>query len=293
MRLSSFELLEPLPELKTPHAFAVLRPWIDAGDVGTMVIQRLEMMLGAVELGRLARPGNFYDFTRYRPMMRWIDDVRELTIPNTIINYAKRPGGHDFIFLHILEPHMFGEAFANAVSQVLRKFGVQRYSLIGSMYDMVPHTRPLIISGGLTDKVPSTNLEKYRVYQSRYEGPTTICNLISQQVQKSGTELMTLLVHLPQYTELDEDYNGVVALSRVLEHLYGIPVAEADQLKAEKQLRKIDTAVNRTKKLKTIVSELEAYYDAQASARQIEDTPKLSPEVEKFLKQMEKKFGSS
>jgi len=292
MIFHNFELHEPLPVLKAPHAFAVLRPWIDAGNVGTMVLQRLELILGARELGVLAKPGQFYDFTRYRPTTRWAEDKRELIIPNTVINYARRENGNDFIFLHLLEPHMLGEDYSDSVFQVLHRFGVQRYSLIGSMYDMVPHTRPLLISGGLSGKTSTKILENYGVYQSRYEGPTTICNLISQEAQLSGMELMTLLVHLPQYTEIDEDYNGIVAISQVLDYLYGIPVNDADQLKAEKQLKKLDTAVHRSKKLKAIVNELEEYYDTQASARQLEEPSPLAPEVEKFLKQMEKKFGA-
>ena len=78
MRTGGFELNEPLPELNSPHVIAVLRPWIDAGEVGTMILERLEANMGARELGKLATPGNFYDFTRYRPTVRWIDDVREL-----------------------------------------------------------------------------------------------------------------------------------------------------------------------------------------------------------------------
>lgn len=37
-----FELIEPLPNLKTPHALAILRPWIDAGNAGTLALARLE-----------------------------------------------------------------------------------------------------------------------------------------------------------------------------------------------------------------------------------------------------------
>jgi hypothetical protein len=293
MRVGSFELNEPLPELNTPHVLAVLRPWIDAGEVGTMILERMEANLGARELGKLATPGNFYDFTRYRPTTRWTNDVREIMLPNTQLHYAKVAGGNDFIFIHLLEPHMFGERYCESVFNILKRFNVQRYSLIGSMYDMVPHTRPLMISGGLNGKTPTRILEKLGVFQGRYEGPTTICNMISQEAQRSGMEIMTLLAHLPQYTEIDEDYNGVVAISRVIDYLYGIPVDDADKLKAERQLKKLDSAVLRSKKLKAIVTELEGYYDSQATARENAEPPKLSPEVEQFLKQMENKFGAS
>ena len=67
MRLGDFEITEPLPQLKDPHVIAVLKPWIDVGNVGTLGLSRIERHLRAIELGRLARPGRFYDFTRYPP----------------------------------------------------------------------------------------------------------------------------------------------------------------------------------------------------------------------------------
>ena len=67
MRLGAFDLIDPLPELKDPHVIALLRPWIDVGSVGTIALTKLERYFGAKELGRLTRPGNFYDFTRLPP----------------------------------------------------------------------------------------------------------------------------------------------------------------------------------------------------------------------------------
>jgi len=57
MRIGAFELSEPLPELRQPHALAMLRPWIDVGSVGALTILALESYFGAKELGKLARPG--------------------------------------------------------------------------------------------------------------------------------------------------------------------------------------------------------------------------------------------
>ena len=83
MRLGAFEINEPLPELHEPHVIAVLRPWINVGRVGTLALSRLEQHFGAKDLGQLARPGAFYDFTRYRPRTRFVNGKRVLNIPNT------------------------------------------------------------------------------------------------------------------------------------------------------------------------------------------------------------------
>ena len=104
MKECAFTLADPLPELKDPHVIAMLRPWIDVGSVGTIALRKLERYFGAKELGRLSRPGNFYDFTRYRPIMRTVEGNRVLNIPNTIINYAVREEPPDLLFFHLLEP---------------------------------------------------------------------------------------------------------------------------------------------------------------------------------------------
>ena len=64
MQVGAFELSEPLPELQRPLMIAMLKPWIDVGSVGTLALGYLEKQFGAVEVGQLQRPGQFYDFTR-------------------------------------------------------------------------------------------------------------------------------------------------------------------------------------------------------------------------------------
>ncbi|MFQ5874645.1 MAG: PAC2 family protein, partial [Dehalococcoidia bacterium] len=103
MKIGAFEVCEPLPELDQPHAIAMLRPWVDVGSVGTVALSRLERHFAAQELGRLAQPGHFYDFTRYRPVLRYVEGVRHVTVPNTLINYAQREGERDFLFVRLLE----------------------------------------------------------------------------------------------------------------------------------------------------------------------------------------------
>ena len=93
MRVGAFEINEPVPELKEPHAFAMIRPWVDVGSVGTLTLNRLERFMGSKELGRLHRPGTFFDFTRYRPNMRFVDGVRQVKIPNSTIRYATSENG--------------------------------------------------------------------------------------------------------------------------------------------------------------------------------------------------------
>ncbi len=290
MRLRAFELNEPLPELKEPHALATLQPWIDVGNVGTQVLSWLEIHFKAKDLGRLARPGDFFDFTRYRPTSYFEGGQRQLTIPNTYITYSKRESGNDFLFLHLLEPHGHGEVYVESVVRLLTKFGAKRYCLLGSMYDYVPHTKPLIVTGGASGESMRQELAKRGIQSSDYQGPTSINSLISQRAPEMGMETMSLIVHLPQYTQMDDDYMGTVRIMSVLSSLYELPMDETYIEKAEQQQEQINTALDRNPQLKAIVEQLESHYEARTERKKEEEKPRLSPEVEKFLSEMDRRF---
>ena len=164
MRIGAFEIEEPLPELKDPHVFTMLHPWVDVGSVGTLSMARLERHYRAKPLGQLSRPGTFFDFTRYRPTVGTVNGRREITVPNTFLHYAR--GDRDYLFLHMLEPHMFAEDYIDSILEVLRKFNAKRMVRIGSMYDAVPHTRPLQVSGTISGQ----NAPQSGMQPSTYQG---------------------------------------------------------------------------------------------------------------------------
>src|SRR5262245_26307971 len=140
MRIGAFEINEPVPELREPHALVMIRPWVDVGSVGSLTLRRMERHFGSQELGKLARPGTFFDLTRYRPNVRTVNGERVTTYPNSNINYAQPEGGPDLLFMHLLEPHSMAEDYVDSIIELLQHFKVSVYCRIGAMYDSVPHT---------------------------------------------------------------------------------------------------------------------------------------------------------
>jgi predicted ATP-grasp superfamily ATP-dependent carboligase len=289
MRVGAFQIDDPLPDLCKPHAFAILRPWIDAGGVGSLTINSIEDKFNTRMLGRLVKPGNFFDFTRYRPTIRLINGQRNLDVPNSYVFFATQPDGNDLVFFHLLEPHMAGEYYAESVLKVLLVLGVERYCLLGSMYDSVPHTKPLIVSGNTNGSLME-ELNSAGVQSSEYEGPTTIAILTSQEALKHDIETMSLIVHLPQYTQLEQDYAGQLRLLEVICSLYNFPVDLSPiRHKAEKQYEKFSKAMKIENKLEMLVQQLEMLYENRTGKSQ-EQMPRLSPEIEKFLSEIDKKI---
>ena len=299
MRVGAFELQEPLPELRDPHVFAMIRPWVDVGSVGTLTLNRLERYLGSKELGRLHRPGEFFDFTRYRPNMRLVDNERRVRIPNSIIRYATTENGPDYLFFHLREPHANSEMYTDSILEVVEKFNVKRYCRLGAMYDAVPHTRPLLVTGSLGAVSQLRSVPNLKLRGSTYQGPTTIMNLVSDGIDKMEIEAINFMVHLPQYVQLDEDYNGTARMIEVLSSVYSeIPADLAPTRRGQRQYRELNAAVERNSDLQGLIKQMEDYYDtneaesapSEEAASQEEAVP-LSPEIEQFLSELGEEFG--
>ncbi len=292
MRIGEFELKDPVPELNRPVAVAMLRPWIDVGRVGTLALNTLQRHLGAQELGRLAEPGKFFDFTRYRPRMRTVNGQRVFTTPNTIIHHAHDDStNRDYIFLHIREPHAFGEVYCGAISEVLSHFDVQEYCRVGGMYDSVPHTRPLLVTGTMTDEQASKASGLISQRRSTYQGPTSIVNMVSEMVTANEVPSTSLMAHLPQYMQLDEDHMGCSRIVEILCAMYDLPQSLSDRARGERQYEDINKAVANNPEVRSLIGRLESYYDrVRATGGQAEDeedeTAELAPDVEQFLRQV-------
>lgn len=290
MKLGEFELKEPLPELKDPHLLAVLRPWIDVGRVGSLSLGRIQRHLRARELGRLHRPGLFYDFTRYRPRSFFNQGKREVSIPNTIIRFAQREEAPDIILGHLLEPHLYGEDYVEAMLDMLRRLGVKRYSLVGAMYDMVPHTRPLLVSGSGVGGDLEEEQRQSQVKTSDYEGPSTITYLIPQEAAKEGIETRTFVVHLPQYFQVDEDLMGTSRLMEILCGQYNLPNRLIEPDRGKEQYDGIaDMVSGEGEDVSSLLAQLEEHYDREHRAEQ-PPPPPLSANIEEFLRDLDQGF---
>ena len=288
MKIGAFEINEPAPEPSQQiHALVTLRPWVDVGRVGRHTLIRAERHLDAQEIGKLARPGDFYDFSRYRPRVMNVGVERRVTIPNTTVLYAQRDQPPDFLLLHLLEPHIQGEDFVESVLEILKYFDVKRYTQVGGVADAVPHTRPLLVTG----TGPDEHMKRFGIQRSNYQGPTSIVSTISIEAQKMGIESMNLLVRLPHYAQLDEDYSGVARLLEILCELYQLPDHLIDRERGARQYRQVDEAVARNPQAETLIRQLEGNYDAASEPAADTAVQPLSPEVERFLQEMDERLG--
>ena len=288
MKIEEFELQEPLPTLNAPHAITILRPWVDAGNVGTLALARLEQAMGAQEVGKLARPGDFFDFTRYRPTNQQVEGRRVLSVPNVTVSYAKgADGSQDFLFMHVLEPHASAEKYISSIMAVLKLFNVQRYCRVGAMYDAVPHTRPIKVTGTLGGQPISGIPGLVSTTRRGYRGPTTIMGLLNEGLEREGIENMTLMARLPQYLQLEDDFTGAARMLEILCQLYSLSIEVKETEMGRRQYSQADGELGRYGPARELIDRLEAMYDADAPGQEPQEpTAPLSPEIQRFLSDM-------
>lgn len=293
MQIGAFEVSDDIPALTNTRALVMLRPWVDVGRVGTLVLRMIESHLGAIEVGRLVRPGNFFDFTMYRPRASTVDGQRSLRVPNSEVYYAHdHTTDRDQLFLHLREPHARGEDYTDAIVEVLKHFNVTEYCRVGSMYDSVPHSRPLRVTGSLTKTQQHLTKGIVSIHRNAYEGPTSIVNLINESLDEMGVESTSLMLHLPQYVQLDEDYMGVARMMEIMCLLYGYPDSMADTTRGESQYKEISIGVANNPGVRRLLEHMESEYDLQQidnAPQKVDEGDSLSmpAEMEEFLRELE------
>jgi hypothetical protein len=286
MRIGDFEIEMPDPPLQNPHCIAILKPWINVGNVGKIVLRRLGKMYASERIGELHRPSKFYDFTRYRPEIRLREDVRTVRVPNTRVSFARRPGSNDLVLLELLEPHAFAEDFNDSVIQLVETLGVTRYVQLGGMYDSVPHSRQLSVTGSARGWEPPEGFGDVTLRGSRYQGPTSMTSQISERIWNDlNKETLSLMVHLPLYLKLDDDYAGSARILKILSELYGFSAVLPEIEMGEKQYDQVNPAMTDNPALKDMVERFERESDSGESGDRGDSGEgiSLSPEIEQFL----------
>ena len=138
---------------------------------------------------------------------------------------------------------------------------------------MVPHTRPLLVSGYGMGEGARQDVRKAGALPITYHGPSSMANLITKKASEKGIEAVAFMVSLPQYVVLEEDYLGKVRLMEILNMLYDIPVDKEDFERALEQRRLISERLEASPEVKSLPPQLENAYDVRIKAFETEGTP--------------------
>jgi len=129
-------------------------------------------------------------------------------------------------------------------------------------------------------------------------------NVFYEKTEQTGAEQLSVMARLPYYAQLEEDYAGTARALEVLGEFYPIPSSLVSQAKLRRQRLDLDSEVSNKQGLDALVRQLEAEYDREQPDQQQqlapghpdqtptgEPEPSLSPELEKFLRELGEQFG--
>ncbi len=281
MNIKEFELNIPISNYKNSHFISILRPWINVGNVGHHAISRLVKIFNLEEIGKLKNPSKYYDMTRYRPELLNENGERKIRIPNTVIFGSKNQSDQNIFLLYLLEPHNFAEEFNLAIVDLIKNLQGKRYISIGGMFDSVPHTKPLPVTGSYKGWIPPEPLNETLKNKSNYTGPTSMTSQLSQILHNDlSLETLSLMVHIPLYVKLEDDFLATSRLLESLSHIYKFSKDFPERKKGENQYIEIHKNLQNNNQ----VNEMIKQFEIEASEKEEIDLP---PEIENFLKDLE------
>ena len=77
------------------------------------------------------------------------------------------------------------------------------------------------------------------------------------------------------------------------DYAHDLQSGRGDAEKAEDQRQELDDNLDKEPSLKSVVAQLEGYYDARTHTAEEDETAKLSPEIESFLQDISRRLSDN
>lgn len=272
------------PELKAPRMIVALGGWPDAAAVATRAVTSLAEQLGATRFAEI--PGeDFFSPAVLRPTTAIRDGrVESLTYPTNELYYWRNPGDSgDLVLLAGIEPHLHWKRYLEALLTLVADLGVTALFSLGGLYDNVPHTRPVRISGVVEDEALRARLGDLGVTFTEYEGPSSMHTALLVECRSRGIPNASLWGHSPSYAQLSWNPRVSAGLAALLVKVLEIEVdLEPLQVAATYLDEALDKLARQNPQVRGLIRRLEESYGAAP-----EPGPSLPPISESVLREVE------
>ncbi len=260
-------IVDDVPELvgadRLPLVVA-LDGFLDAGSAAARAAQHLVDLTEARVVATFD-VDQFHDYRARRPPMSFVRDHYEAyDAPRLVVRLVHDTGGTPYLLLHGPEPDNRWEAFADAVRQVVERFGVSRVVSMGSVPMAVPHTRPIAITHHANNAELLTGESPWR---GELRIPSSAQALLELRLGEWGHDAMGFVAHIPHYLAQLEYPAASIALLEQVERAAWLTVDLTGlQAEAEDREAEIDRYLSANEEVGDVVTALEQQYDAFARA---------------------------
>ncbi|MEU6415007.1 PAC2 family protein [Microbispora sp. NPDC046933] len=276
---------EGLPELVDPVLIAAFEGWNDAGEASSGVLAHLESEWKATPLVELD-PEDYYDFQVTRPVVELGDGLtRSIVWPTTRLLLARPPGAkRDVVLLRGIEPNMRWRSFCAEIVGLCHDLGIELAILLGALLNDSPHTRPVPITGSVSDPgmARALNLEL-----TKYEGPTGIVGVLQHTLGTAGLRTVSLWASVPHYVAQPPNPKATLALLRRIEDMLDIPMPYGDLAEEARAWEHgVDELAAQDSEVAEYVRELEERKDAAELPEASGDA--IAAEFERYLRRRDR-----
>jgi proteasome assembly chaperone (PAC2) family protein len=267
------------PGLRRPLVVLAFRGLFDAGDAATTAV---EWLVGRHDGRRLARidPEGFFDFQQQRPLVQVTPSGgREILWPYNDFVGITSNGTRDLVLCAGYEPHLRWRTFGSYVVDVVRRYDAEMVVTLGSMVGLVPHTRPLPVTGSAANPDLARRLG---LDSPSYEGPTGVVGTLHDMLDAQDIPVISLRVAVPHYVPAPPNPKATATLLRRFEQVTGIPTAYRELEPAGNDWQQqVSTVAADDPQVVGYVRRLEEQYDEEAPLPSGDD---LAAELEAFLR---------
>lgn len=278
-----------------PVLVVALKGFIDAGNVGTIVVDHL---LKSSQARRFITfdHDELVDYRAKRPMMtfdtnRWTDYAE----PELVIDLLTDTEGTEFLLLHGVEPDRYWNAFISALLDLILEYNISLVVSAAGIPMGIPHTRPLSVTMHGSNEAL---LGDEKPWMNQVQVPASVANLLEYRIGDCDVDAVGIAVHVPHYLAQSQyPPAAIVGLSRV-EAITGMNFGVEELAEpAQESLEEVTRQIAQSAEAQEMVTALENQYDAFMSARvsdsllateqMIPSADELGAEFERFLAQQD------
>ena len=205
---------------------------------------------------------------------------------NTTRVLVARPSGatRDIVLLRGVEPNLRWRQFCEEVLEVAEALGVQLVVALGALLADTPHTRPVPVTGTVSD--PELG-ERLGLERSRYEGPTGITGVFQDACSAADMPSLSLWAAVPHYVAAAPCPKATLALLSRLEDLLDVSVPVEDLVEdARAWERGVDEMASDDVEVADYVKQLEDQCDTSELPEASGDA--IAREFERYLKRRQR-----
>lgn len=256
-----YELVDDgAPDAGSPVLLYHLGGFVDAGHGGGGVVEHLLDNLEHRELARFDTD-LLVDYRARRPQMRLTSGTfTSYAAPELVLRLMHDDVGSPFLLLSGPEPDVRWEAFVEAVTELIDRFGVR---LAVSFYGIpapTPHTRPIGVTAHATR---SGLLPDELMLDTDLEVPASAGSLLQYRLGQRGYDAAGLVARVPHYLAESHYPQASVSLLRTLSSVTGLLLPVDALVEAsERADQLVEEQVRDNEQVARVVQALESQYDA-------------------------------